>query len=175
MSIKIEDARPEHVEGIQEVFYRAWLATYPNEEAGITIDDVEDRFKDRNSEEKLAKRREDILNQDLNKKIIVALDGHKIVGVCRATKDEKENRLSAMYVLPEYQGQGIGTQLWNEIRDFFDRSKDILVGVATYNQKAINFYTKLGFEDSGRRYTEERLRMKSGAILPEMDMVNTAK
>ncbi len=171
MSIKVEEARPEHVEGIQEVFYRAWLDTYPNEDAGITIDDVEDRFKDRNSEERLNKRREDISNLDANKKFLVALDGEKVVGLCRATKNEKENRLNAIYVLPEYQGKGIGTRLWKELKSFFDPLKDIVVGVATYNQKAINFYSKLGFTDTGHRYTEERLRMKSGVVLPEMDMI----
>jgi len=163
------------MEEIQEVFYRAWLDTYPNEEAGITVDDVEDRFKDRKSEERLNKRRNDILNLDAHTKILVALHGEKVVGICRAMRDHKENRLNAFYVLPEYQGKGVGTRLWNEVKGFFDQTKDIFVGVATYNSKAINFYLKLGFVDSGRRYTEDRLRMKSGAILPEMDMVISAR
>jgi hypothetical protein len=96
MNIKIEEARPEHVEGIQEVFYRAWLDTYPNAEAGVTIEDIEERYVGRNSEERLAKRRADILNLQSNKKYLVALDGDKVVGLCRAEKTEKENRLNAI-------------------------------------------------------------------------------
>lgn len=175
MEIKIEDARSEHVEGIQEVFYRTWLSTYPNEEFRITVSDIEDRFKDRNSPERLERRREDIVHLGESRKFLVALDGGRVVGVARALRGETENRLSAIYVLPEYQGRGIGTRLWSAIREVFDPSKDILVGVATYNQHAIDFYTKLGFEDSGERYTDERYRMKSGSLLPQMDMVLRAK
>jgi ribosomal protein S18 acetylase RimI-like enzyme len=160
---------------MQEVFYRAWLDTYPNVEAGISIDDVEDRFKGRQSEEKLAKRREDIINHDENKKYLVALDGDKVVGLCRAERKEKENHLNAIYILPDYQGRGIGTMMWNEIKLFFDPKKDTVLGVAEYNQKAINFYSRLGFVDTGRRHKEEWTKMKSGAMLPEMDMVLVAK
>ena len=175
MKIIVEEAKPEHVEGIQEVFYRTWLDTYPNEEAGITVEDIEARFKGANAEEKLAKRRADILNLQPNKKYFVALDGQKVVGICRGEKNEKENRLNAIYALPGYQAQGIGTQLWSEIKTFFDPLKDIYLGVATYNQKAIDFYSKLGFQDTGKRYTEEWTRMESGATLPEMDMVIRVK
>ena len=170
MNIKIEEAKPEHVEGMQEVFYRTWLDTYPNAEAGITVEDVEERFKGKNSEERLTKRRADILNHEPNKKYFVALDGQKVAGLCRVEKDEKENRLNAIYVLPGYQGQGIGMMLWNEIRSFFDPEKDIHLSVVEYNQKAINFYSRLGFLDTGRRHTDEWMRMSSGAIIPETEM-----
>ncbi|MFZ2522424.1 MAG: hypothetical protein WAX44_00605 [Minisyncoccia bacterium] len=30
---------------------------------------------------------------------------------------------------------------------------------------------KLGFVDTGRRFNDERFRMRSGAILPEMEMI----
>lgn len=170
MEIEIINAKPEQAKEIQEVFYRTWLDTYPNEEAGITVEDIEDKFKDRDSEERLEKRRRDLTGEKKNVKFLVALDGSRIIGLSRASKNEKENRLTAIYVLPEYQGKGIGTRLWNETKNFFNPSKDIFVGVATYNQKAIHFYSKLGFVDTGRRYTEERHRMKSGAIISEVDM-----
>ena len=170
MDIQVIDAKPEHVEGIQEVIYRVWLDTYPNAGSGVTVEDVEDRFKSRLSEKILEKRKQQIMHLDSTEKFLVALDGAKVVGLCRATKGDKEHRLTAIYVLPEYQRKGIGTALWNKVKDFFVPPGDILVGVATYNQGAIDFYSKLGFKDTGRRYTEERHRMQSGAILPQMDM-----
>ncbi len=170
MKITVSDARVKDVEGLQEVFYRTWLATYPNKEHGITVDDIEERFKDRHSGERLNDRRAAIATLDENNKYLVAKDDDTVVGLCRLTKHEMENRVTALYVLPEYQGKGVGTALWSEALNFFDRSKDIVVNVATYNQKAINFYTKLGFKDMGRRSTDERRRMKSGSILPEMEM-----
>ncbi len=175
MNIKIEETRPEQVEEVQEVFYRTWLNTYPNTEAGITVEDIEERWKDRNSEERLNKRRKELEKNDPNQKYLVATDNGKVVGVCLATKSDEINRLNAIYVLPEYQGAGIGKLLWGEVKKFFHPSKDIVVGVATYNTSAKGFYTKLGFEDSGRRYTDERFKMKSGALIPEMDLVIKAE
>lgn len=169
MNIKIVDATHKHVEGIQNVFYYAWLDTYPNKEVGITIDDVEDKFKGRHSEKRKARLEKQMADPCM--KFLVALDGARVVGLCRVEKSESENRLGAIYILPEYQGKGIGSSLWAEVKKFFDPEKNIYVGVATYNQKAIRFYSKLGFLDTGKRYTQERLRMKSGAIVPEMDMV----
>jgi ribosomal protein S18 acetylase RimI-like enzyme len=156
------------------VFYRTWLTTYPNAEAGITVEDIQDRWKDRNAPERLARRRAEIEKNDPNQKFIVATDDDKVVGVCVATKNDDVGRLNAIYVLPEYQGQGIGRLLWNEVKRFFDPNKDIVVGVATYNTDAIGFYTKLGFVDSGHRYTDDRFKMKSGTAIPEMDMVLVA-
>lgn len=175
MHIEIVDARPEHIEGAQEVFYRAWLHTYPNEAVGVTVADIEDRFKSRHEPERIQKRQRDVATLGSDKKYLIALDGTQVVGVCRAEKSDKENRLNAIYILPEYQGQGIGTLLWRGLQSFFDPTKNILVGVATYNDKAISFYKKLGFRDTGRRYTDERLELASGANIPQMDMIIEAQ
>ena len=60
--ITIAHATPDDVIGIQDVAYHGWLATYPNAERGITVDDIEDRFKDRHTEERIAQRREQMAN-----------------------------------------------------------------------------------------------------------------
>ncbi len=166
---KIEKARPEDAEGILEVFYRTWLATYPNEEAGITIHDIEERWKDR--AERIEKRRSEIRAADPSQQIFVAHADEIVVGVCRVSKEEKSGHLDAIYVLPEYQGQGIGVELWKSAKEFLGEERDVFVGVATYNKNAVRFYSGLGFVDTGRRFEEERLRMKSGANIPQMEMV----
>jgi len=149
MDIKIVKPTIEDVRGTIEVQYKTWLATYPNKKAGITIDDIEYRYKDAFSPERLKKREEMIVSQEPNEKYIVAKDGDRV---------------------PEYHGRGIGTKLWNAVLPFFDKTKDIYVEVADYNEKAIGFYKKLGFIDTGRRFSDERFKMKSGAMLPEMEM-----
>lgn len=163
---KLEDAR-----GTIEVQYKAWLTTYPDEKAGITTDDIEHRYKDAFTGERMKKREKLITSPESNEKYIVAKDGNKVVGMCYAVVQENKNQLQAIYILPEYQGKGIGTKLWDAILSFFDKTKDIYVEVADYNYKAIGFYKKLGFTDTGRRFSDERFRMKSGAILPEMEMI----
>ncbi|HEY0220810.1 MAG TPA: GNAT family N-acetyltransferase [Candidatus Paceibacterota bacterium] len=170
-NIKILEPEIGDARGTIEVQYKAWLATYPNDKEGITIDDIEHRYKDAFSGERLKKREEIITNSELNEKYIIAKDGNKVVGICYGIIEETKNQLQAIYILPEYQGKGIGTKLWNEILSFFDKTKDIYVEVAAYNEKAIGFYKKLGFVDTGRRFSDERFRMKSGSILPEMEMV----
>ncbi|MCH7622694.1 MAG: GNAT family N-acetyltransferase [Nitrospinae bacterium] len=168
--IKIELATSEDVRGMQDVFYKSWLATYPNKEHGITVDDVEDRFKDLFTEEVLAKRAKRIINPPEGETLFFAKEGDKIVGLCRVVKSKKNNRILAIYVLPKYQGQRVGKLLWKEAQKYIDPEKDTLLSVATYNSNAINFYKSLGFEDTGKKFTEERLRMKSGAVIPEMEM-----
>ena len=117
-------ATPNDVVGIQEVFYRTWLATYPNEEAGITVDDIEDRYKDRLNEKNISKRKEQIINPLDGQTLFVAKDGERVVGLCRVVKKVDRNQLLAIYVLPEYQSRGIGSKLWEECKKIFDSSKD---------------------------------------------------
>lgn len=170
-NIAISPAIATDVKGMQEVFYRAWLATYPNQEFGITVDDIEDRFKDRLSEEALAKRVVRITNPTEDEINLVAREGGVVVGLCRLIRYHDKNQLQAIYILPEFQGRGIGKMLWEEIQKTLDWSKPTIVQVATYNTKAINFYQKLGFRDSGKRLSDEKFRMKSGATIPEMEMM----
>jgi ribosomal protein S18 acetylase RimI-like enzyme len=174
-NIKIVQPTLEDARGTIEVQYKAWLTTYPNEKLGITIDDIEHRYKDAFSGERLKKREKIITDPEPNEKYIIAKDGDKVVGMCYVIIQENKNQLQAIYLLPQYQGKGIGTQLWNAVLPFFEKSKDIYVEVADYNEKAISFYKKLGFVDTGRRFSDERFRMKSGSILPEMEMIKYTK
>jgi len=170
LGFKINDARPEDASGIGQVFYKTWLATYPNEENRITIDDIEDHYKQKNSSASIEKRKRHILELPRNTKYLVVKDGEKIIGVCRAVKQENRQQLQALYVLPEYQGKGIGYALWQEAEKFFDATKEIYVQVASYNKHAIDLYKKIGFKDNGKRFGAEKFKMKSGNVIPEMEM-----
>jgi ribosomal protein S18 acetylase RimI-like enzyme len=170
--IRITTPEEKDLYGIREVFYKTWLDVYPNKEVGITKEDIEDKFKGTFTEERLKKDKEVFLNpSNTDRHIIIAKEGEKVVGVCRVFKKEKFDQLQSIYVLPEYQGKGIGYLLWRKASEFFDPHKDIIVEVATYNKKAICFYEKLGFVDTGERFSEERFRMKSGSMIPEMRMI----
>lgn len=167
----IRSAELTDVEEIQEVFYQTWLATYPNAEAGVTVDDIHDRHKDRMSPERTEKRRKDVDGRLPNTRMLVAEIDGRVIGICRVTKEPAYGHLDAIYILPEHHGKGIGKLLWHEAREFLGTGNEIRVEVATYNTRAIHFYTRLGFEDTGVRFEEERLRMKSGANIPQMRMV----
>ena len=170
--ITITKAQIDDVREIQNVLYRTWLVTYPNKEAGITVEDIEERFKERLTEDGIEKRKQNFLDEaSQNKFFIVARDGDTMVGVCGIGIKEEHNQLQAIYVLPEHQGKGIGRMFWNEAVRLFDPKKKVIIQVATYNKKAIKFYTKLGFVDTGKRLENEQYKMPiSGAYIPEMEM-----
>ncbi len=179
-SITIQKATPEDALEIGDVFYRTWLATYPNKEVGLTTDDVEDLWKNRGNAD--GSRFKSFPDNELF--LTVKVEGH-VVGVCSAVKHDPVgepsgdftkspagsdiNELKAIYVLPEYQGRGVGKMFWSEILKYFDPNKNIKVEVATYNAKAIEFYKKLGFEDTGKR-VPMKINFKSGAVITEMEM-----
>ncbi len=173
--IEITPVTPEDAEGINQVMYEAWLATYPNEDAGITIDDIEDSYKDRLDPERIQKSRERLSNIPENERRLVAKIDGKVVGVLRVIREDEKNKLQTLYVSPEFHGKGIGTRLWREGQLFLDSHKDTFLEVAEYNKNTIRFYKGLGFEDTGKRISDERYRMKSGSIIPEMEMVLKAE
>ncbi|MCX6713406.1 MAG: GNAT family N-acetyltransferase [Candidatus Vogelbacteria bacterium] len=168
--IKILIAKVEDREQIGEVFDRVWLATYPNEEYKITVDDILDHIEKRR--QRIRESREDRIKNPLKgETLLVAQEDDKVVGVCRLVVKDDRNQLQAIYVLPDYQGRGIGTMFWWEAQKYTDPKKDFFVELAVYNTNALEFYKKLGFVDTGRRMRDEKLRMKSGSIIPEMEMV----
>lgn len=172
LKIIIELAKPDDAKEIENVFYQTWLATYPGKVPGVTVEDVHKYYEAGFSPEKIQEyqnRIKESLDSD-NKRFFVAKVDDEVVGICIAFKSEENNQLKAIYVLPEFQGKGIGYKLWTEASGFIDQSKDTTVEVVTHNDKAIEFYEKLGFEDTGRRWTDEKFTMASGATFPEMEL-----
>jgi ribosomal protein S18 acetylase RimI-like enzyme len=157
------------VRGIVEVYYRAWLVTYPSKQHGITVNDVESYFAHRHSPEKLAARADKIRNLPKNERSLVAKSGDLIVGASRIILHPRRNQLQTMYVHPHYHRMGIGTTLWEEGRKHFNPQNRSVVWVATYNEKAINFYRHLGFKKTRRR-VPAALFFASGAAIPELEM-----
>lgn len=168
--IQIFPAAPKDVRGMQEVLYRTWLATFPDEKTGITVDDIDDRYKNAFTEESLKRGADIMANPREGETHLVAKEGDRVVGVCRVIEREDANQLQAIYVLPEYQRRGVGRLLYEEAQKVFDPKKDIIVQVATYNTNAIEFYKRLGFQDTGKRWEDEKFKMKSGAVLPQLEM-----
>lgn len=151
---------PDNAAAIQHVITEASRAMYLN--CGYTEQDFDIKFK--NSLTKDGIRKCEMVLASLSEKehYIVAKHRDQIIGVCYLEESPSNNILHALYILPEFQGQGLGVALWNEIKRFFDYSKDIILDVFSCNIQAINFYRKLGFELSGKSSNEgglEEVRM----------------
>ena len=169
----IETPGVADVEEVAALFKETWLATYPNAEHGITVEDIAARFTEDETEAWKEKSRKNFLELATDKTFyfkVARVEG-KIVGVCGGKKEEESTHLKSIYVLPVYQGQGIGGAMLADFIAWAGVECDLTVHVAIYNAQAIAFYERNGFADTGKRFSEERFRMKSGNLIPEMEMV----
>ena len=170
--IIVERATIDDTQGIEDVFYKTWLFVYPNRRLGITEEDIREYFKDIYSEATHGKIMDHIFSSPDDELLLVAKENDMVVGVCRAIKKEEYNELDAEYVLPEYQGHGIGSLFWEKVKTFLGTKKDIIVRVPVYNIHTIRFFIERGFVDVGKRIEEERFRMPiSKKIIPHVELV----
>lgn len=167
--MEIGFAKPGDSKGIASVQKAGWFATYPDPSVGLTREDIEAKVFD--SAEQLQKWETDIEEQnDDSKRIWVARQDGKIVGYSVAVKEGDTNELKAIYVLPEYHGQGIGKLLMESALQWLGEEKDIVVWVFTHNNQAIGFYRKHGFVESGKT----SVWPVNGKDIPDLEMVRKA-
>jgi ribosomal protein S18 acetylase RimI-like enzyme len=76
----------------------------------------------------------------------------EIVGVVTSRKVDNETvSIGRLYVLPERQGQGIGTRLLEEGINAFPEAKSVTLQVEEANLRTIAYYKRHGFLETGRR------------------------
>ncbi len=170
----VERAQPADAVGIYEVMRATWLNTYPNEDLGISFDDIRARIEGEHGEDapvRTERWRQTI--EDPNRQIFVAKDGTRVVGYVAPFYDDEEQhyRVGGLYVLPEAQGKGLGHQLIEKSIASIGREHDIYLHVVTYNAKTIEFYERHGFVPSGRDMTGSSPGLRDGRYIPEIEMV----
>ena len=170
-NITVALARSEDAEAIADAQFKTWLTTYPNKEHGLTESYVRDRLNTRTPEERCQGWRDRIADPDYL--MLVAKQDGQVVGFTNSVKKPPRHELCALYVLPEYQSQGAGSQLISKVIEWFG-NEDISLTVATYNTKAQAAYRKFGFEITGpaKDVQAERLGIKP---IPEYWMIRKAK
>jgi ribosomal protein S18 acetylase RimI-like enzyme len=172
MTIVIQDAIPEDDDGIRYVQHQTWLATYPNEELGITREAINARFV--NVSEETLKRRitnKQRLNADSSLHIWVAKDEQNIVGFCIAVKEALNGHVRAIYVLPSYQGRGVGKGLLQTALNWLGNKKPVTLAVATYNKKAMEFYRTFGFVPVEESVGLSVAQLAPGVAIPQLEMI----
>lgn len=148
----IRDAELDDVSGIADVHIASWHSTY----RGIVADDFIDNLTQASSEQRWAKILSDKDRTSLIK--IVIDDGERIVGfaVGGRERDGDQNydaELYAIYLLKEYQGQGIGRLLLSDVvRGLVKKSfTSMLVWALRDNHSARKFYKALGGTECRQR------------------------
>ena len=175
--IVIREAVPDDIDAIRDVQRLTWIATYPNEAHGITREDVETKFREdptlKINQERRERRKQTLFSPPLHS--WVALERTSIVGICTVKRDEHENQLQMLYILPDFQGKGIGKRLMQTALDWFGAEQEVELDVASYNEKAIAFYRAFGFV--ARRPVPEAQAsvLPSGIRIPTIIMVRKAQ
>ncbi|QYA48159.1 GNAT family N-acetyltransferase [Nosocomiicoccus ampullae] len=91
---------------------------------------------------------DEMLKKRLEQIVFVAEDKGKIVGFINLNETNKPNiyDLTAIYLLPAYQGKGIGTKLIKHSIQEVEVFEEVFLEVEKSNINAVNFYKKLGFK-----------------------------
>jgi ribosomal protein S18 acetylase RimI-like enzyme len=86
-----------------------------------------------------------------NSEFLVADDGKRIGGMAFAvaTTDPNIVTLHQLYVHPDFQRQGTGRALLEEVVDSFPEAKILRVEVEEANGQAVAFYRAQGFQPAG--------------------------
>lgn len=137
MDIIIRPMEEKDIPDVQYVAKKSWNNTY----YGIIPEEVQNNFlNSAYSDEMLKKRLEQI--------VFVAEDKGKIVGFINLNETNKPNiyDLTAIYLLPAYQGKGIGTKLIKHSIQEVEVFEELSLEVEKSNINAVNFYKKLGFK-----------------------------
>lgn len=146
---KIREATPADAAAISRIQYDSWLATYPNEEAKITQEDVRIYLGDPGEKEK--KWEKTLGNLKKDERVFVAMDGKEIVGFCRIEKRENEHYLNAPYLDLAHQGRGVASKLMKQAFAYLGEDKPSMLEVAAYNNRAKAIYKHYGFQELERK------------------------
>lgn len=170
MNITISPVSPEDAEGVYAVFRNTWLDTYPSLEHNITTEDILSKYPEDKKEETLKSWRKFYsgITPDSYTQVWVAKNQDKVVGVMTIDKDTPI-RIGALYVLPEFQGYGIGKMLMEQALAYIGHA-DAQLNVATYNARAIGFYEKYGFRVIGP-IDDPYGVLPTGKRIPEVRMI----
>lgn len=123
---------------------RSWHATYDAIYGAEKVDEITASWHSLESlEQRLARP---------HSEFVLADDGSRIGGMAYAAMDKDEGdvvHLHQLYVEPGLVGQGIGRDLFAEIETCFPTAKRMRLEVEPKNERAVRFYSGLGFAEVG--------------------------
>ena len=83
---------------------------------------------------------------DPEKNTIIVVDGEDVGGYM-VTEDAEMVKLDRLFLLPEYQGQGIGSQIVkNILKEVTVKGKKLTLTVIKHNARVLPFYERLGLQ-----------------------------
>jgi ribosomal protein S18 acetylase RimI-like enzyme len=93
-----------------------------------------------------------------------------IIGFVIALRDSAEMpEIDWLIVAPEHQGKGAARLLMQRALDWIGEDVAVKLGVIHFNARAIAFYKKFGFEDTGRIVGRHKIPRKLLVRSPNLD------
>lgn len=144
----IENATAADLDGIGEAHFQSLLETYADEAAGIDEAWIREHLKmygEPNSEVRRKNLREAEADPRSALYLTVKNPEGRIVGFLHGTRTAEQARLEALYLIEEARGSGVGDDLMQRQLEFAG-DLPIRLEVLSYNDRAIRFYEKYGFQ-----------------------------
>jgi ribosomal protein S18 acetylase RimI-like enzyme len=138
MNYTIRNMENKDITQVQEVAKTSWNTTYE----GIIPLDIQERFLNTAYNDEMMLKRLNVSS------LYVAEKEGEVVGFANFSpvKDEGVVELGAIYLLPEYQCEGIGTSLLHEGIKNLNGAKSVYISVEKENKIGTNFYRAKGFQ-----------------------------
>jgi len=141
MDIQIRKTNPEDINEFMEMCHRVYLDAYVNPKFGATSDLFSKEIFFSNDTQQYFT---DLLTQSDTNISYVALVDERIIGGITISKHDSFFMISGYYVDKEYQGQGVGSQLWKLVNATCGDSP-LRLEVYVHAFRAINIYIAKGF------------------------------
>lgn len=141
--MKIKQLAKEELPKVQSIAHRTWPSTFANI---LRPEQIEYMLNWMYSLEMLESQ------VDKGHTFLLAEEEGKELGFAGFELNYSEGpkaKLHKIYLLPEAQGKGAGKALILEVADRARKAgqKSLLLNVNKYNQKAIDFYSRIGFNE----------------------------
>jgi diamine N-acetyltransferase len=140
--VVIREWKVSDLPAVREITWQTWLATYAR---FIPEKDLREYFRTHYSLPALS----GLFETHGVDGYIAELEG-QCVGYAKTKFERVEHRfyVSSLYVLPDYQGMGIGTKLLRSAEECAHRYGvvEVWLGVMVHNVEALAWYKKIGFQ-----------------------------
>ena len=138
----IREWTPEDLPAVRHITWETWVATYSS---FIPMEDLRGYFGEHYSIEALAE-----LMKEPGFHGLLAVGDDTAAGYAKIKYNAEERRcyVSSLYILPGYQGKGIGTMLLSKGEEYARGFgvAEIWLGVMIQNASAVAWYKKIGFQ-----------------------------
>lgn len=160
--MKIRQLAKEELIKVQSIAHRTWPSTFANILSPEQIQYMLNlMYALKTLESQLEKGHTFLLVEEEGKELGFA-------GFELNHSDGPKAKLHKIYLLPESQGKGVGKKLILEVaaRAKATGQKNLLLNVNKYNQNAIDFYKRIGFEE----IYKEVIDIGSGYVMDDVVM-----